>query len=126
MISVLNFKSFERGSIKGFFDLRYYGLTIKSCRLMDGNNGLWFSFPQTRAEENGETKWFDMMFMSSLERDHVRKLVLLDLQQQGHLGQEKPKAKPKAQPRAKAAHETPEGEDLSEHYTQGQNDDIPF
>ena len=38
----------------------------------------------------------------------------------------KSKAKPKAQPRAKAAHETPEGEDLSEHYTQGQNDDIPF
>ena len=50
MISVLNFKPFDRGSIRGFFDLWYHGLTIKSCRLMEGNNGLWFSFPQIKRD----------------------------------------------------------------------------
>ncbi len=58
MISVLNFKEFIKGAIKGFFDLRYHGLTIKSCRLMDGKNGLWFCFPQVKGEEDGELdKW---------------------------------------------------------------------
>ena len=117
MIAVLNFKAFDRGSIKGFFDLRYHGLTIKGCRLMDGNGGLWFSFPQIKAEEDGETKYFDQMFMSSLERDHIRSLVMLDLQAQGHI--DRPKPKPRA------THKTPEGEDLGEHYSD-KADDIPF
>jgi len=57
--------------------------------LMDGKNGLWFSFPQIKGEEGGEIKYFDHMFLTPLEREHVRKLVLLDLQQQGHLEQSK-------------------------------------
>ena len=119
MISVLNYKKFERGSLLGFFDLRYHGLTIKSCRLMESNNGLWFSFPQVRAEEDGETKYFDQMFLTSLEREHVRKLVLIDLQQQGFI--ERVKAKPSKAGR----HKTPEGEDLSEYYSEP-GGDIPF
>ena len=116
MISVLNYKPFDKGSLKGFFDLRYHGLTIKSCRLMNGSNGLWFSFPQVKGEQDGETKYFDQMFMSALERDHVRKLVLLDLQQQGHLDGQKPKQ----QGRSKQA-----PEDLSGYHSGG-DDDIAF
>ena len=123
MISVLNWKEFDKGAMRGFFDLRYHGLTIKGCRLMQGNDGLWFSFPQLKSTQDGETKYFDQMYLTPQEREHVRKLVLLDLQGQGHLEQDKPKP---AKPRARAAHRTPEKEDLSDHYTQGQDDDIPF
>lgn len=124
MISVLNFKSFDKGSIKGFFDLRYHGLTIKSCRLMDGNNGLWFSFPKVRAEEDGETKYYDQMFLTALEREHVRKLVLIDLQQQGYIERVKPKPRNGGRQSA-GQHQTPEGEDLSEYYSEP-GGEIPF
>ena len=122
MISVLNFKTYDKGSMRGFFDLRYHGLTIKSCKLMNGSNGLWFSFPQIKGEQDGEAKWFDQMFLTPQERDHVTGLVVLDLQQQGHI--EKPKQEKQSRP--KQTHRTPEGEDLSEHYTSGSQDGIPF
>jgi len=118
MISVLNFKSYDKGAMKGFFDLRYHGLTIKGCRLMAGNDGLWFSFPQVKGEQDGEVKWFDQMYLTALERDHVRRLIVLDLQGQGYLEQQAP---PKAKPAPK-----PPSQDLSEHYTGGAQDDIPF
>jgi hypothetical protein len=118
MISVLNFKSFNKGAIKGFFDLRYHGLTIKGCRLMNGNSALWFSFPQVKGEENGEVKYYDQMFLTALEREHVRNLVLLDRQSQGHLDQ--PKQKRPSKP--KRASSKPD--DLSDYYTK--DDDIGF
>ena len=55
---------------------------------MDGDNGLWFAFPQIKDEENGEASYFEQMFLTSPERGHIRKLVLLDLQQQGHIENE--------------------------------------
>ena len=119
MISVLNFKPFDHGSIIGFFDLLYHGLTIKSCRLMKGTNGLWFSFPQIKAEVNGETKYIDQMFLTPPERKHVRKLVLMDLQLQGYIEQDK------AKPSKAGQHQTPEGEDLSEYYSEP-GGEIPF
>ena len=124
MISVMNFKTFDRGSIKGFFDLRYHGLTIKSCRLMNGNKGLWFCFPQIKAEENSEVTYYDQMFLTSLEREHVRKLVLLDLQQQGHLEQSEPSHTQRR--RSAAQHRTPEGENLDQYYSSTDEDDIGF
>ena len=84
-IRALNFKPFDRGSMRGFFDLAYGGLTIKGCRLMSGNNGLWVAFPQQKGEQDGETKWFDQMFLTKPEAEHVRRLVIADLQAQGHL-----------------------------------------
>jgi DNA-binding cell septation regulator SpoVG len=129
-VSALNFKAFERGSMKGFFDLRYHGLTVKGCRLMQGNGGLWIALPQKEVEQDGERKWVDLMHLTPPEAEHVRKLAVADLQGQGHI--ERPAAttpKPKAKPAARLSqgrHRTPEGEDLSEHYTNGADDDIPF
>ena len=86
MISVLNYKPFNRsGTIRGFFDLRYHGLTIKGCKLMNGNNGLWFSFPQVKGEQDGETKYFDQMFLTTPEREHVRTLISAQLRAEGHV-----------------------------------------
>jgi hypothetical protein len=123
VISVLNFKKFDRGSILGFFDLRYHGLTIKGCRLMAGNNGgsPWFSFPMLRGEQDGKTKYLDQMFVTVPEREHVRALVLAELESQGHFQRSKP-----AQSNGRRSDRTPEGEDLSEFYTAGQDDNIPF
>jgi DNA-binding cell septation regulator SpoVG len=120
MISALNFKAYEKGALRGFFDLRYHGLTIKGCRLMDGTNGLWIAFPQRQGEKDGEVQYFDLMYLTPPERDHVRRLAVADLKAQGHIQPETAQAAP-----AKQNHRTFEGENLGQHYTQ-QDDDIPF
>ena len=125
MISALNFKPYDKGAMKGFLDLRYHGLTIKGCRLMSGSNGLWLALPQQKGEQDGETKWFDQMFLTKPESEHVRRLVIADLQQQGHI--QSPAKGNNGSGRRRSAHRSPEGEDLSEHYTDGgADDDIPF
>jgi hypothetical protein len=43
MTGVLNHKAFKRGGILGFFVLRYHGLVVKDCRLMNSQNGYWMS-----------------------------------------------------------------------------------
>ena len=130
MISVMNYKKFDRGSIKGFFDLRYHGLTIKGCRLMEGNIGLWFSFPQKQGEQNGEIKYYDQLFLSAPERDHVRRLVLLDLRTQGQIESASPDDAVESQGNYHSASRTQkrtsEGEDLTDHYTTTGEDDVPF
>jgi DNA-binding cell septation regulator SpoVG len=83
MVSALNYKPYNKGALKGFFDLRYHGLVIKGCRLMGGNNGLWFAFPQKEQLKDGEVKYFDQMYLSAPERDHVRKMIIADLLAQG-------------------------------------------
>lgn len=132
MISVLNFKPFDRGLIKAFFDLRYHGLTIKGCRLMKGNDGLWFAFPQLKNEEGGETKYYDQMFLASPEREHVRKLITAQLLAEGHINEPQQESVQHSNPQQNfkpraGGQRTFEKEDLSEHYTPADdNTGIPF
>lgn len=127
MISALNFKSFDRGAIRGFFDLRYHGLTIKGCRLMAGNNGLWIAMPQQKGEQDGEVKYYDQMFLTPPETEHVRLLVIADLQAQGHIDRTVNSSSSSRTTTSRQRHVTPEGEDVTEHYTPPGNDDgIPF
>ncbi|BBO69093.1 hypothetical protein DSCA_30230 [Desulfosarcina alkanivorans] len=127
MISALNFKSFDRGAILGFFDLRYHGLTIKDCRLMNTNGGLWIAFPQRQTKQDGETKYFDQMYLTPPETDYVRRMVIAELQAQGHFDRPSGKGSGAKQSNSRPLHRTPEGEDLSEYYTPpGTDDDIPF
>ena len=123
-VAALNFKKFEKGAMRGFLDLRYHGLTIKGVRLMSGNNGLWLALPQQKGELDGETKWFDQMFLTKPEAEHVRRLVLADLQAQGHLEATATDNGKSSQQRP--PHSSHDGEDLSGHYTHGSDDDIPF
>ena len=96
MIGVLNYKPFQRGSILGFFDLRYHGLTIKGCRLMTGANGFWFSFPQREGkDEAGNVKYFDIIYMTKPEAEHARRLVVAELEVQGVIQHAKPVERPK-------------------------------
>jgi hypothetical protein len=119
MISVLNFKHFERGALLGFFTPRYHGLSIQNCRLMAGKNGgaTWFSFPQIKTYKDGETQYVDIMSLTNPEREHIRSLILADLQAQGHIERDN---------EGKDRYRTLEGEDLSEHVTPPGEDGIPF
>jgi DNA-binding cell septation regulator SpoVG len=132
-IRAMNFKPFDRGSMKGFFDLGYGGLTIKGCRLMNGNNGWWFSFPQQKADENGEVKYHDFLFLTPPEKEDVRRLIVAHLLEEGFVSPE-PKQEPQTQtptsgPRQaqKAGKQRTFGnEDISEYYQQTADSDIPF
>jgi len=75
-IRVMNFKPYNRGSLLGFFTLGYGGLSIKNCRLMAGNDGgpAWFSFPQVKNEQDGETEYFDILDLSKPDREGIRML----------------------------------------------------
>jgi hypothetical protein len=57
-IGVLNYKTFQRVSMMGFFDLRYHGLVVKGCRLIQGKDDLWFFF-------------FDQVFLKSRARSRT-------------------------------------------------------
>jgi len=41
MVSAMNYKSYSKGALVGFFDLRYHGMSVKGCRLMNGGWRLW-------------------------------------------------------------------------------------
>ena len=132
MINALNFKRFDKGAMRGFFDLRYHGLTIKGCRLMAGQHGLWIALPQKQADENGEIKYYDQMYLTPPEADHVRRLVIDDLVAQGHVqrpaqnAQQRQRAPaPRSQAQAPGGYRTPDGEDLNQ-YRSDPNEDIPF
>jgi DNA-binding cell septation regulator SpoVG len=120
MISVLNFKRFERGSILGFFDLRYHGLAIKGCRLMTGQNGLWVAFPQKEGkDENGAAKYYDQLFLSKPEMEHIRNLVIAELQMQGLIQFAE-------SPQQHRPHPMPEKREPLSEYMAPTEDDIPF
>lgn len=136
-ISALNFKPYDKGSMRGFFDLRYFGLAVKGCRLMDGKNGLWVALPQKEITKDGERAWVDQLHFTPPEADHVRKAVLSDLEQQGHLpkvDRNDPVARnvPSDKKRASSgqngqhAYQKYTDEDLTSYYPDGGGGDIPF
>ena len=125
MIGVLNFKPFQRGSIVGFFDLRYHGLTVKGCRLMDGKKSYWMAFPQKEGtDKDGKIQYFDQIYLTKPEVEHVRRLVVVELEAQGHIQRTKKQAQPISH--RKRTFVTPEGEDLSENLPLPADDDIPW
>jgi DNA-binding cell septation regulator SpoVG len=138
MVSALNYYKFDKGSVKGFFDLRYHGMTIKGCRLMSGQNGYWVGLPSDRVEKDGATKYVDRVELTKSEMDHVRRLVIADLEQQGHLkqpAQAKPQtaSKPATRPTAPGNGKgrppwiTPDGEDLGNCYAPPEKgDELPW
>jgi len=69
MISALNFNPLKKGILRGFFDLRYHGLTIKGVRLMAGKKGLWIALPQREINKDGERAWVDQLYLTAPEMD---------------------------------------------------------
>ena len=116
MVDALNFKPFSgNGSIAGFFDLRYHGLTIKGCKLMNGTNGHWVALPQKEGtDKEGNKAYFELMQLTKAEAEHVRKLVILNLQQQGYCRDNGPP--PPRQQKPNNGFKPPDtGEDLNDY-----------
>ena len=93
-VRVLNFKSYPKGAMLGFFDLGYGGMVIKGCRLLSGNNGYWIAYPSRKGEKDGEVKYFDHVYLARPESDHVCAMVVAELQMSGELqsaGQQLPR-----------------------------------
>ncbi len=135
MIHALNFKEYRKGSMVGFLDLRIGIVLIKGCRLMESGNGYWLALPSRQVEKDGETKWTDIIEVTKSEAEHVRKMAIADLEAQGCLERPAKQSRPtgnddsrqRRAPRQQNQHFTPEGEDLSEYYPQGDDDeDNPF
>lgn len=117
MVNALNFKEIGRGSLLGFFDLRYEGIVIRGCRLLEGQHGRFIGLPQNKSEKNGEASYHDIVEINQSERAHVTKIVLADLEQQGRLARE---------PRKTTRRTDPMDEDLSAYKTGPEPGGLPF
>jgi len=85
----------------------------------------WFSFPQLKIEQDGETKYLDILQLTNAEREHVRALILTELQQQGHIKGHQDKTNSSSGRQLKGQHRTPENENLDDYYSDA-GEDIPF
>ena len=121
MIKTYNFKPFTKGSILGFFTLNFHSLNIPNCRLMKGTeaNGPWIALPQQKyVDQDGAAQYKDLMYFSKANRAKILQQIFAGLQEQGVI-EDAPRQTPAKQ------HIAPNGEDLSECYSDG-DDDIPW
>ena len=125
MISALNYKPYNKGSISGFMDLQVGILTIKGAKLMAGKDGdqMWVALPQMPSiDDEGNKKYHEIIHVTAPVREHIRQAVILDLREQGHI--EPDRSEPRRPSRSK---QTNKPEDLSEHLPGSQDDiGVPF
>jgi hypothetical protein len=85
----MNFKERRIGKMIGIFDLIYHGLAVRGCHMMTGSAGYWFSFPQIECNDlNGEKHYFDFLYLTPPEHEHVSNLVKKELQAQGFINEQ--------------------------------------
>jgi len=70
-IKYMNTKGMK-GKLKAFFTVVLGSLEISDMKLVDGANGLFLGFPSRSYEQNGETKWTEIV---RLARDENGKYV---------------------------------------------------
>ena len=98
IIELINFKPYPRGALKGFFDLHIDILTISGCSYFEKDGKRWFTFPNKPYE---------------------------DMRQIDALNGKPEKNRRQSSKSYQEDHRTPEGEDLSQHYS-SKDEDIPF
>lgn len=127
MIAAINYRPWQRGSVMGIFDLIFYSATVRGCKVMTGKGGFWISLPQqSYTDKNNETKYSDVVQMTSALMNHVRRIVTEQLIMEGHLA-EPSKPRPAPAPQPTGGFRNPDtNEDLSMHVTTAADDDIPF
>jgi hypothetical protein len=83
-VAALQFKKFEKGALCGFLAIRYHGLTIRDCRLMENKGGgFWVALPQKEVTIDGERKWVDLLQLGRDEQDFLNRQVVGQLRQRG-------------------------------------------
>lgn len=99
-VTVDNIKKFEKGALRGFFDLEMEGLLrINGCSCLCKGSSWWISFPsKTYQDEDGKTKYQPIIEMPAERLQSLRDLVM---------------------PELKAAFEAPENRENSSYMRQG-------
>ena len=59
------------GKSVAYFDVDVNGVTIKGCRLVEGENGLFVSLPSIRKEKDGEVDYQQVVYVN----DDLKKLI---------------------------------------------------
>lgn len=69
-IEVKNFRTFEKGPLKGFLDIYIHDLdwTIKSCSLFDQGGNKWVSMPSKQYTDKDGAKKYDPIIWMSKEK----------------------------------------------------------
>ena len=127
MVRVMNFKERHVGKMLGVFDLMYHGLAVRRCRLMTGKNGYWFSFPQKEySDGNGEKRYFDFLYLTRPEHEHVSNLVKLELQAQGFINEQNQQHQQPQKKNFHTRHSSTETGGIPPEHIVREDDDVPF
>ena len=61
----------DYGKVRAFFDVEVInGFTVKGFKIVDGNNGLFLSYPSTKQKD----EYFDQVWLSSNLKEKVTEL----------------------------------------------------
>lgn len=86
---VLDFKTYEKNTLKGFFTLELFPwLHIKDCSVHESHGKRWFGFPGVPYQKNNETEYKNVIFVpdkAALDKLQAAVCQLLD----EHLGGDK-------------------------------------
>ena len=77
IIELINFKPYQRGALKGFFDLHIDILTISGCSYFEKDGKRWFTFPNKPYEDkNGQTAYQEIIQTTNAIYGHLRAEVM--------------------------------------------------
>jgi len=72
-VSVSDFKSVEKNTLRGFFTLCYGKLLIRDCAFHLKEGRTWFSFPARKVDKaDGTSQWVAICLIE--DKAHLRKL----------------------------------------------------
>ena len=65
-MKIESYKPINKGSLKAVFTLiTEEGLKIRGMKVIDGQNGIFVASPSEKREVDGETKYFDTVYIPS-------------------------------------------------------------
>ncbi len=123
---VINFKRYDSGAMVGFFDLVVGGITVTSCKAFRKEDKLWFAWPSEKTQDrDGKDQWRDIVTASEPVMRHLQGIVRGQLRTLLDGGKGSARQPGAGQP-SQRSFRTPEGEDLSQYRSTGQDDGIPY
>ena len=63
-ITIVGMTKGDWGKTRAYFDVQINGVSIKGCRLVEGENGLFVSMPSVKKEKDGEVTYQTMVFFN--------------------------------------------------------------
>ena len=71
-MNIIDVKQVNKGSIKLTFSLGFptIGVTVRDCKLMEGKNGKWVSFPSREYEDaEGKKRYYSYMVIDDARKE---------------------------------------------------------